>query len=60
MLLPLLRMEAKRSMVVAKMGTLVHKGVVSPTNMGFSGFLYFFQAFGNCCHPGYHDLTCFL
>jgi hypothetical protein len=37
MLLPLLRMEAKRWAAVAKVGTVAHKGAA---NMGFSHFLH--------------------
>jgi hypothetical protein len=50
--------EGGKQIVVAKVGTVTHKEVGSPTNMGFSGFLHFFPAFGICCHPGCHDPTC--
>jgi hypothetical protein len=32
----------------------------SLVNMGFFDFLLFFPALESCCHPSYHDLTCFL
>jgi hypothetical protein len=58
----LLKVEVKGQKVVAKVGTVAYEGMVSPEGTlliwVFLAF-YIFPEFGSCCHPGYHDSTCF-
>jgi hypothetical protein len=61
MLLSLPRVEEKGQKAV---GMVAHRGRGSPQDPLLIwvslAFFTFFPALGICCHPGYHDPTCFL